>query len=307
MGIRAVAACPPGARSILTVEVAYGIVAQRRANAQLWKTVLRYTARLGNSPQIICADFNSRLSDESDLPREIFTALRRGLLVDIMRVRAEAGGCQPSPTYQGSSGTETRIDDMLTNPRVASLVQDERVIKKPGLPGHSLLRVDISLDMANRKVTKIRSLEDPEEHNMHTEERQRLAAVFWDSVSKPWKAAICEEDVNGMWNTWTWAAEEFLLMERGEDNTVESTLRRHWLGPPVAKTNLRELDQRGRGTQLYWRATRPKDGSVAIHAQPGDLVKMVKPCKSHAGHRTRRCGHIIPAGHGDAAGSAPGG
>ena len=167
--------------------------------------------------------------------------------------------------------------------------------------------MDISLDMANRKVTKIRSLEDPEEHNMHTEERQRLAAVFWDSVSKPWKAAICEEDVNGMWNTWTWAAEEFLLMERGEDNTVESTLRRHWLGPPVAKTNLRELDQRGRGTQLYWRATRPKDGSVAIHAQPGDLVKMVKPCKSHAGHRTRRCGHIIPAGHGDAAGSAPGG
>ena len=46
--------------------------------------------------------------------------------------------------------------------------------------GHSLLRVDISLDMANQKVTKIRSLEDPEEHNMHTEERQRLASVFWD-------------------------------------------------------------------------------------------------------------------------------
>ena len=75
-------------------------------------------------------------------------------------------------------------------------MQDERVIKKPGLPGHSLLRVDISLDMANQKVTKIRSLEDPEEHNMHAEERQRLASVFWDSVSRPWKAAICAEDVN---------------------------------------------------------------------------------------------------------------
>ena len=86
-------------RSILNVQVAYGIVAQKRPNAQLWKTVLRYTARLGNSPQIICADFNFRLSDENDMPREMFTALRKGLLVDVMRARAEARGHQPCPTY----------------------------------------------------------------------------------------------------------------------------------------------------------------------------------------------------------------
>ena len=54
--------------------------------------MLRYTARLGNSPQIICADFNFRLSDENDMPREMFTALRKGLLVDVMRARAEARG-----------------------------------------------------------------------------------------------------------------------------------------------------------------------------------------------------------------------
>ena len=172
-------------RGILNVQVAYGIVAQKRPNAQLWKTVLRYTARLGNSPQIICADFNFRLSDENDMPREMFTALRKGLLVGVMRARAEARGRQPCPTYQGGSGTETRIDGILTDPRVASLVHEERVIKKPGLPGHSLLRVSISLDMANQKVTKIRSLEDPEEHNMHTEERQRLASIFWDSMRRP--------------------------------------------------------------------------------------------------------------------------
>ena len=86
-------------RIILNVQVAYGIVAQRCANAQLWKTVCRYTARLGNSPQIICADFNFRLSDESDMPREMSTALRKGLLVDIMRAPAEARGRQPSLTY----------------------------------------------------------------------------------------------------------------------------------------------------------------------------------------------------------------
>ena len=53
--------------SILNAQVAYGIVAQKRNNAQLWKTVLQYTSRLGNSPQIICADFNFQLSEEEDL------------------------------------------------------------------------------------------------------------------------------------------------------------------------------------------------------------------------------------------------
>ena len=235
-------------RSILNVQVAYGIVAQKRPNAQLWKAVLRYTARLGNSLQIICADFNFRLSDENDMPREMFTALRKGLVVDVMRARAEARGHQPCPTYQGGSGAETRIDGILTDPRVASLVHEERVIKEPGLPGHSLLRVSISLDMANQKVTKIRNLQVPEEHSMHTEERQRLASIFWDSMRRPWKAAVCAEDVNGMWHTWTWAAEEFLLMELGEDSTVESALRVHWPGPPVVKADPMELEKRVRGT-----------------------------------------------------------
>ena len=73
--------------------------------------------------------------------------------MDVMRARAEARGCQPCLTYQGGSGTETRIDGILTDPRVASLVQDEMVIKKPGLPGHSLLRVDISLDISRWNCT----------------------------------------------------------------------------------------------------------------------------------------------------------
>ena len=46
----------------------------------------------GNAPQMICADCNFQMSDEGVMPREVFTALRRGLLVDIMRTRAEARG-----------------------------------------------------------------------------------------------------------------------------------------------------------------------------------------------------------------------
>ena len=99
-------------RGILNLKVAYAIVAHRRTNAHLWKTILRYTARLGNFSQILCADFNFSLSDESNMPREMFTALRKGLLVNIMRARAEALGRRPSLTYHVGLGTETRIDGL---------------------------------------------------------------------------------------------------------------------------------------------------------------------------------------------------
>ena len=290
-------------RNILNVQVAYGIAAQRRPNAQLWKKVLRYTARLGNSPQIICADFAFRLSDENNMPRKMFTALRKGLLVDVMRARAEARRHQLCPTHQGGSGTETRIHGILTHPRVASPVQDERVIRKPRLPGHSLLRIDIGLDMANQKVTKIRSLEDPEEHNMHTKERQRLASTFWDNVRTPWKAAVCAEDVNGMWHTWTWAAEKFLLMKLREDITVELTLRMHWPGPPVVKTDPREVDKRGRGTSCTVTTTRlcsnkklpsgaPKTRVIHImDAVKGALKQVLRYVRAQEQANLARLGH----------------
>ena len=59
-----------------------------------------YTSRSGNTPQIMCADCNFQLSDEGDMPREIFTSFRKGLLVDVMRTRAEARGQQPDRCYR---------------------------------------------------------------------------------------------------------------------------------------------------------------------------------------------------------------
>ena len=72
-------------RTIFNIQVVYGIVGQKRNNPQLWKVVLWYTSRLGNAAQIICADCTFKMSVEGDMPREVFTALRRGLLVDITR------------------------------------------------------------------------------------------------------------------------------------------------------------------------------------------------------------------------------
>ena len=110
---------------------------------------------------MICAGCNFRLSLEGDMPRQVFTVLRKGLLVDSMRARAEARGQKPSPTYPAGTGARTRIDGILMDPRVATLVQQERVVHRPGLPGHDLLSVIIALDMACQQVAKIRKIKDP--------------------------------------------------------------------------------------------------------------------------------------------------
>ena len=97
---------------------------------------------------MVCVDYNFDLYREEDIPRDVFTTLRRGLLVDIKGARAQAWAQRPRPTYSGGSGAQTYIDGILMDPHVALLVQYEAVIKKAGLPGHSLRRVIVNLDMA---------------------------------------------------------------------------------------------------------------------------------------------------------------
>ena len=112
------------------------------------------------------------------MPREVFTALRRGMLVDIMRARAEVQGQHPAPTFHGGTGAETRTDVVPTDPWVALLVQEGRVVRKQGLPRHSLLRVDMLMNGACHQVTKIRRLEEPLKPDMRLTEYRGPAQAF---------------------------------------------------------------------------------------------------------------------------------
>ena len=119
------------------------------------------------------------LSDEGDMPREAFTVFRKGLLVDVMRARAKARGQRPSPTYQAGAGAQTRIDGIFMDPKVAALVHEERVVPKPALPGHDVLRVSIALNMACQQVTKIRKTEDPQ-----TATSRHKSSMTWRTCSR---------------------------------------------------------------------------------------------------------------------------
>ena len=156
-----------------------------RSSTALWKAVLLYTSRLDNAPQMVCADCSFDLSREEDIPWDVLTALRRGLLLDIMGARAEARAQRPRPAYVGGSGTETRIDGILMDPRVALWVQYEAAIKKAGVPGHSLLRVTLNLDMACPKVLKIGHLEaPPEQPLLGQQKRQEMAQALWKGAQR---------------------------------------------------------------------------------------------------------------------------
>ena len=56
-----------------------------------------------------------------------------------------------------------------------------------------------------------------------------------------------EEHANAIWNMWTWAAKEFLLLELTEDSTKEYVMRTQWPGPPTVRLAQKEENKQGRG------------------------------------------------------------
>ena len=93
-------------------------------------------------------------------------------------------------------------------------------------------------------------------HDMQLTEYRELAQAFWDSMRRPWAMAIYQEDIDAMWCTWTWAAEEFLLLRLHKDCTAASVMRSQWPGPPVLKITKPERNQRGRGATGTTTATK---------------------------------------------------
>ena len=70
---------------------------------------------------------------------------------------------------------------------------------------------------------------------MNLNDQQRLAQAMLTCLSRHWNASGTEHNVNAMRVTWTWAVEEFLLMEDTAGRTLEWMIQHHWPGPPVLK------------------------------------------------------------------------
>ena len=165
-------------KAVANILVVYGVPGKEKVNKALWNAVIQYTARLGNVAWMICADCNFPLHDENALPDKFFTPVRLGRLVDVMKCRAESRGQAPLPTYDGGANGHTRIDGILMDPKLASVVTHDEVWRDPGLLGHAWLAVELDLNAAAQKVMKLRKLPDPQESSMNPEEQNKLAAAM---------------------------------------------------------------------------------------------------------------------------------
>ena len=112
----------------------------------MWGAVTQYTARLGNAPHMICADFNFELGNDDAMPKELFTTRRTGHPVDVMHNRAHAAGKRARPTFHGGQHEGMHIDGIMTNPRLFTAVTAAAVTPIDRLPGHSLLNVTRDMD-----------------------------------------------------------------------------------------------------------------------------------------------------------------
>ena len=64
-----------------------------------------------------------------------------------------------------------------------------------------------------------------------------------------WESACEADGINALRATWTWAAQEYLLMtEDAEGNTAKWLLRHRWTGPSTLMHGSARAEKRGRGT-----------------------------------------------------------
>ena len=136
---------------------------------------------------------------------------------------------------------------------------------------------------------------------MWLQEYRELAQAFWDSVRRPWAAAICKEDTDAMWCTWTRAAEEFLLLKLDEDCTATSVMQNQWLAPPVLKVTEPEMSERGRGTTRTTTVTRLCPNKKLPSGAPKTRVIQVmdagslRPVQRYV-HQQDTCEEVGPGG-----------
>ena len=89
------------------------------------------------------------------------------------------------------------------DPKPASTITEDKVLKHTGLPRHSILAVVIDLDVTAQRVMKLKKLPQPPESSLHVEEQQQLAQGMWDSLDKHCRRSRGEGNTAAFWATWT--------------------------------------------------------------------------------------------------------
>ena len=198
--------------TVLHAQAAYGVSGQPALNLAFWQQALDYAARHGAAPQLIRGDFNFPLDDLLQAPPTLQGLLLTRRLVDADSELAAAAGRPPLCSYAGvRGGRPTRIDGLLVDTRLAALFRGSEVLPACGIPHHRPVRFDLLAEGAVQSVVKLVRLPRVVIPPLPEEERIPLVQSLLDPLGPRWHAELAAGDVDRLWSTWTWAAEETLL------------------------------------------------------------------------------------------------
>ena len=200
------------AATVLHAQAAYGVSGQPALNRAFWQQALDYAARHGAAPQLIGGDFNFPLDDLLQAPPTLQGLLLTRRLVDADSELAATAGRSPLCSYVGvRGGRPTRIDGLLVDTRLAALLRGSQVLPACGIPHHRPVRFDLLAEGAVQSVVKLVRLPRVVIPPLPEEERIPLVQSLLDPLGPRWHAELAAGDVDRLWSTWTWAAEETLL------------------------------------------------------------------------------------------------
>ena len=223
-------------------------------------------------------------------------------------------GCSPQCSFHRQGVRPgTRIDGVLADPRVATMVMDVAALPGTGFPGHLPMVFTVAMERATQPLVRVvrpQPVEVPKrELVLRMEFDERLTALLQPDHDR----LLASREVDALWSYWTWAAKKSLLALSVPALQPEGVNEAHPL--PVAPMALR----RGRGTAALIREVRqcakqmracggPKTSVLArIHTAQGavrSLRRQVHPPPPAAGRKGAGEGgeyvpllmHAAPAG-----------
>ena len=125
---------------------------------------------------------------------------------------AAAAGRRPMCSYLGvRGGRPTRINGLLVDTRLAALLRGSKLLPASGIPHHGPVFLDLLTEGSVHSVVKLVRLPLVVIPPLPREERVPLVQSLQDPLGPWWHAELAARDVDHLWSTWTWAAEETLL------------------------------------------------------------------------------------------------
>ena len=110
--------------------------------------------------------------------------------------------------FSRDGGQPRRIDGMWADSKRAGTLCAVELVEGHSLPGHRVVQYSVNLERAHQKVVKMAKVQCIKVCPMEREQEGLLVERMLEPHSQRWEELVQAREVDGMWELWTWLAEE---------------------------------------------------------------------------------------------------